>query len=216
MKTKNEITTNYFSSIESDLNLKSSTRYLTKQIRTPYEQRNNGLSDDMRCYLPNDTSQILISFSKLCEAKLIQENKLYIPSSNEMLSELANWNDIIIVENLFRSECKTVSELITLMEEEQKTIYCIDETSVRKACELVEARTNVLLLNKYWQKLPNGKEDRDYADYTFEVICSELKIPRRTREVIKRKKAKELQNINAPKELIISTNTIEENESGDN
>lgn len=189
MKTKNVITESFFSSKKLETNMKSPKRYLSKQIGTPYELKSGGLRLDQICFLLSDVEQILLSQSKHCNAKLIQENKIYIPGSNEALSELLNYTDDAIVKNLFHSRGIVLSDAIGKMEERQEIIHCIGEPELKKACKLIEVRTNVSFFQKYWRMLPEGQRQGEIADDDFEALCSELKIPRRTREIIKRKKA---------------------------
>lgn len=189
MTTKNAITESFFSAKKLEMNMKSPKRYLSKHIGTPYELKNRGLNSDQICFLQTDAEQILLSQSKHCIAKLINEYKLYIPGSIEVLPELSNYTDSVLIINLFKGGGKILLDIIQQMEERQEVIQCIGEPELKKACKLIEAKTNVSFFHKYWQMLPEGQQQGEIADDDFEALCSELKIPRRTREIMKRKKA---------------------------
>lgn len=209
MKTKKEKSTNIFSQIPFVLGMKSPMRYAAESLGTPYEQI--GKDPEVKvCYVEDIAGKIFFSYSMNCLYKFHNNNKLYVRDSKVELEKYKNWIDDNDTNNLIENSGVDVQALVEQMEEKQEQILCLSKASVDLTCLLIEARTNSILYNKYWDKLPNGKTLKREVDETFERLCSKARIPRRTRIGIENKK---LKTISVEQTLEIQESEIIENEN---
>jgi hypothetical protein len=169
-------------------------RYAKFNAKTPQRILNEQVpnNEDPICFLIEDVFNSIELYGNHCQRSFIEERRGYLTSAEKKLSELAAYPSDGSVSGLFEKFGKPASQLIRVMEENQKPILCLDEATVNHAFALIYARTQSSLLNKHWKELPDGEALLLEADNHLEELCSRLKIGRRSRATINKKKANEV------------------------
>lgn len=161
-------------------------RYLSLSLRTPVSVVNNNNNEDVLCLRETDLLNFQHEYTLFCTHQFYTKNRIYLTGANKALSKLPVFTDVFSVEAIVKSNALSAKQLIVEMEKSGSIAFCIDEASVHLLAMLIFGRVNTDLMKKYWKDLPDGSIKLQLADEYFENICSQLKLPRRTRAIMKR------------------------------
>jgi hypothetical protein len=165
-----------------------SNRFADNETRTVIRILNESEgNEDQLCVLHPDIEELILQQKCQTELLFFQSNKAYLPTAAKKVAALAHFESMENAEQGIKRKAKLLSELITLSEQNGLPITCIKEGDAHMACLLAHFHVKAILMNKYWMDLPEGAILKDKCDQEFEELCSGLKIPRRTRAIMKRK-----------------------------
>lgn len=165
-----------------------SNRFADNETRSVIRILNeNEGSENQLCVLHPDMEDLILQQKCQTELLFFQSNKTYLTIAAEKIAALAHFETMENAEQGIKQKAKTLSELITLTEKNGSPITCIKEGDAHMACLLAHFHVKAILVNKHWKDLPGGVLLKDKCDQEFEELCSGLKVPRRTRAIMKRK-----------------------------
>lgn len=164
-------------------------RYLSLNLRTPVSIVNDNNNEDLVCLRETDVLNFRHEYTLYCEHQFFMKNRLYLPDASKALSKLPVFTDVFSVEEIIMRNALGAKELIVEMERSESIAFCIDEASVHLLAMLIFGKVNTDLMKRYSRDLPDGATRLQLADEYFENICSQLRLPRRTRAIMKRPKS---------------------------
>jgi hypothetical protein len=174
---------------EQKLKRNVSHRYLTTKLNTPFELMAENKDSDysVRAVLKEKAERFIDSYYKRCTLQYYSQHKAYLRNAEEKISALSEHGFITPVTELIQELSDPVRRLAEMMEENGAPLLCIEDSELLLACYLMEARVLSELMRKHYREIPNGIEFLEKADEIFEDLCSKMKIPRRTRALLKGK-----------------------------